>query len=83
MYQLTLNLPEETDLITSKDLDSLRSSVLLAAAMKLFELEKLSSGAAASLAGIPRSVFLTKLADYDLSTFTLSENELLEDLANA
>jgi predicted HTH domain antitoxin len=50
---------------------------------RTFELGRLSSGAAANLAGIPRTVFLTKLADYGVDTFRLTEAELAEDLANA
>ena len=48
----------------------------LAAAVKLYELGRLSSGAAARLAGIPRVVFLTRLADDGVDTFQLSESEL-------
>ncbi|EGJ35395.1 MULTISPECIES: UPF0175 family protein [Moorena] len=51
--------------------------------MKLYELGKLSSGAAAQLAGIERVVFLSKLSDYGINTFRLTEAELTEDLANA
>jgi len=47
----------------------------IAAAMKLFELGRLSS-AAAKLAGVPRGVFLSKLADYGVDTFSLTEEEL-------
>ncbi|MCP2728564.1 UPF0175 family protein [Limnofasciculus baicalensis] len=83
MYQLTLNIPEETALALKLDPDKLRNEVLLAAAMKLYELGKLSSGAAANLAGIPRVLFLSKLADYGVNTFNLTEAELSEDLANA
>ena len=57
--------------------------IRLAAAMKLYELGRLSSGAAASLAGVPRVVFLAKLADYGISTFKLSADELAEDLSRA
>ena len=57
--------------------------VRLAAAVKLYELGRLSSGAAASLAGIPRAVFLSKLGQYGVATFRLSEEELKEDLASA
>lgn len=57
--------------------------MLLAAAVKLYELGRLSSGAAANLAGIPRVVFLSKLADYGVDTFCLTEAELAEDLSNA
>jgi hypothetical protein len=32
---------------------------------------RLSSGTAAQLAGVPRSIFLTRLADYGVDTFRL------------
>jgi predicted HTH domain antitoxin len=53
--------------------------------MKLYELGKLSSGAAAQLAGIERVVFLSKLSEYGVDTFrsTEAELELIDDLANA
>jgi len=44
--------------------------------MKLFEIGKMSSGAAAALAGIPRVVFLSKLAEYGVDTFRLTDEEL-------
>jgi predicted HTH domain antitoxin len=48
----------------------------LAAAAKLYELGRISSGAAAALAGVPRTLFLMKLADYGVDTFRLTEEEL-------
>ncbi len=51
----------------------------LAASMKLYELGRLSSGAAAELAGIPRCVFLMKLADYGIEAFRCTEEELREE----
>lgn len=42
----------------------------------MYELGRLSSGAAAKLAGVPRVVFLTKLADYGVETFRLTEEQL-------
>jgi hypothetical protein len=42
-----------------------------------------SSGAAAEFAGLPKVLFLTKLGDYGVDTFNLTETELIEDLANA
>ena len=50
--------------------------IRLVAAVKLYELGRLSSGAAARLAGIPRVLFLSKLADYGVDTFRLSVDEL-------
>jgi predicted HTH domain antitoxin len=57
--------------------------MLLVIAVKLYELGRLSSGAAANLASIPRAVFLSKLADYGVDTFRFTEAELAQDLANA
>jgi len=47
-----------------------------AAAVKLYELGRLSSGAAARLAGLARVQFLIALADYGVDTFCLSGDEL-------
>jgi predicted HTH domain antitoxin len=41
--------------------------------MKLYEMGRLSSGAAARLAGVPRVVFLSKLADYGIDTFRYTD----------
>ena len=59
--------------------EELGDTLLLAAALKLFELGKLSSGAAAELAGIPKPLFLTKLASYGVDTFDLKEEELQKE----
>ena len=52
-------------------------------AVKLHEMGRLSTGAAAELADIPKPLFLTKLADYGIDTFDVSADELRRDLANA
>ena len=51
----------------------------LAAAVKLYELGRLSSGAAAQLAGIPRPVFLMRLSDYGVDTSCLTKEELQQE----
>jgi hypothetical protein len=53
----------------------------MAAAVKLFELGRLSAGAAAELAGVPNPLFLVRLADYGVATFRHSEDDLRRDLA--
>lgn len=53
--------------------------VRMAAAVKLFEMRKLSSGAAAALAGIARVAFLSKLADYGVETFDITEDEFARE----
>jgi predicted HTH domain antitoxin len=83
MYTITLSVPEEAVEALQVTPENLSNEMLLVAAVKLYELERLSSGAAANLAGIPKPVFLSKLADYGVDTFSLTEAELAEDLANA
>ncbi len=80
MYQLTINIPEETALALKLTPEELSQEMQLIAAIKLYELGRLSSGAAANLAGIPKVLFLTKLADYGVDTFQLTEAELTEEL---
>lgn len=46
---------------------------------KLRKIGDLSSGAAASLAGLPRVAFLSRLADFGVDSFRLTEEELLRE----
>ena len=79
MSQIILEIPNESLLALRSTPEAAGARLLLAAAVKLYEMGELSSGAAASLAGLPRVVFLSKLADYGLDTFRLSEEELLRE----
>jgi predicted HTH domain antitoxin len=83
MVGVTVSVTEEALLALRMAPEGLGNELKLAAAIKLFELGKLSSGAAAALAGIPKPLFLSKLADYGVVTFRLSEEELERDLQNA
>lgn len=76
MSQITFDIPNEVLLALKLSPQAMSETLRLAAAMKLYELGKMSSGAAAALAGIPRVVFLSKLAEYGVDTFRLSEEEL-------
>lgn len=76
MSQITLFVPDETLLALKLTPEQLSRDLLLAAAVKLYELGRLSSGAAANLAGIPRVVFLMKIADYGVDTFRLTQEQL-------
>ena len=76
MSQITLSIPDETLLALKVTPEQLGHDLVLVAAVKFYELGRLSSGAAAKLAGIPRVVFLSKMADYGVDTFRLSEEQI-------
>jgi predicted HTH domain antitoxin len=79
MSHITIEVPDESLLALKGSQQEAEDEVKMAAATKLFELGKLSSGAAARLAGVPRALFLTRLADYGVDTFRLTEEELREE----
>ena len=78
-----INIPDETLLALKLSADAAEHEVLLVAAVKLYELGRLSSGAAAQLAGLPKPVFMTKLADYGVPVFKLTDAEIARDAQNA
>jgi predicted HTH domain antitoxin len=78
-----LNIPDETLVALKLSADAAEREVVLVAAIKLFEVGRLSAGAAAQLAGLPKPVFMTKLADYGVPVFRLTEAEIARDAQNA
>jgi predicted HTH domain antitoxin len=80
MTEVTMNLPEKASLALKVPNEALGKELLLAAAIKLYEVGRLSSGAAAELCGVPKPLFLAKLADYGVSTFDLGKEELQREL---
>lgn len=82
MPQISLCIPDDVLAalrLSQKNPDKIGGELLMLAAAKLYEMGRLSSGTAAQLAGIPRTVFLARLVDYGVNTFDLTEDDLQRD----
>ena len=75
MRTLTIQIPGTVDL------DDKEARMVLAS--KLYELGKLTLGQAADMVGYSKETFMELLADYGVSFFNYSADELDEDLKNA
>ena len=83
MGEITLSVPDDLDLALNVQPDEVPHQLLLAAAVKLFEMGKISAGKASELAGMPKPLFLTKLAELGVSACTLSAEDIAEDISRA
>jgi predicted HTH domain antitoxin len=75
MRTITIDLPDSLDLNDRE--------ARLVFASKLYEMGKLSMGQAAELAGNSKRTFMELLADYGVSIFNYSPEELEQDVKNA
>lgn len=83
MSTLTLHVPETTPEALHVPPERLGAELLLAAAMKLYESGRLSGGAAAELAGVPKPIFIERLGAYGVAAFRQGGAELRDEAANA
>jgi predicted HTH domain antitoxin len=85
MSMKILTIPYSDDLLLSmkRSPQEFESEARLLLAVKLYEMDRISTGAAAKLAGIGRVAFMFELSRFGLSPMGQDPSELAEDLANA
>ena len=83
MSQVILDIPNEAFASLHKDPAEFGRELRIAAAVKWYELEMISQGRSAEIAGLSRADFITTLGRYKVSPFQYSAEEILEDLADA
>jgi predicted HTH domain antitoxin len=83
MSTVQIDVPEEALISLKTDREAFSKELPLLAAVKLFELGRLSSGRAAQLAGVSRVELLDCLGRCGVSPLDLSEEELARDIADA
>jgi predicted HTH domain antitoxin len=79
--QIVIDVPEKFLLAEKTDETSFARELRMLAAVKLYELGRLSSGRAAELAGMPRVEFLLALGRYKVFPFEAELRDLEKGLA--
>lgn len=78
---LTIGYPEGLEKAVSTTRQELEAQIRLMAALKMFELGKLSSGKAAELAGMSRVEFFEMCGRYHVPIFNYPAEEIETELA--
>ncbi len=76
VQHIAFDIPEEILLAEKTDAEGFSREIRLLAAVKLYELGRLSSGRAAQLAGVPRIEFLMQLECYRVFPLSTELEEL-------
>ncbi|GIV77113.1 UPF0175 family protein [Litorilinea aerophila] len=73
---VTITIPASIRQMLNRTPEEIGRDLRLYAALMMFRLGKLSSGAAAEMAGIPRVMFLDLCADYGIPISQITAEEL-------
>ena len=78
--QVSLELPRSVFSALRQDPLNFVAEMRLAAAVKWYEMGRLSQAKAAEVAGLPRSEFLTALARFGVSPFQYDADEIVAEV---
>ncbi len=80
---MTIEMPEGVLAALRKDPAAFARDIRLAAAVKWYEMGKVSQGRAAEIAGLPRAEFVMALAQFGVSPFQYSADEVMSEAQDA
>ena len=83
MSQLAIPYPDDLLLSLKTTPERFESEARLLLAVKLYEMERVTTGMAAQIVGMDRVAFIFELAKFGLSPIGVDPDELAHDLANA
>lgn len=79
MVQIAFEVPEGTLASVRQDPATFTRELRIAAAVKWYELHRVSQGRAAEIAGLSRAEFIDALGRYGVSVFQQTAEEIIED----
>lgn len=83
MQTVSLEIPTTTFAALGESPDEFVSEMRIAAAVKWYELGRLSQGKAAEVAGLSRSAFIDALSRFKVSPIQISAEEMQRELKDA
>lgn len=83
LERVSVEYPADVRLTLRESKDEFAKELKMLAAVKLYELGRISSGKAAALAGTDRVTFLLGLGRYRVSIFNYTPEELKREVAEA